>query len=186
VNAPSGDAVAVRFAEALRRDFIDGVSAAGTDVIVLNLPQSTDSDAGFDGRSAARSLGARYVVQGDVRSGDGAKVLNIRLVDALSGVLTWSGQYALDDTSDYAKTATTNRFIVGKLIRAVWTAETRRVLSLPTERLEPTELVLRGWAVEEKAPTLENALQARKMFATALAKDPNNVAALKATVSILD
>jgi hypothetical protein len=57
---------------------------------------------------------------------------------------------------------------------------------LPIERLDATELVLRGWAAFDVAPTLANAHAAERLFDAALRLDPHHVRALRERATIVD
>ena len=185
LRAPLADAMAERFADELRRDLITGASNVGK-ATVLRFPTDNESGSANDARASARRVGAHYVVEGDVRRQGNANTVNLRLIDTETGVQTWSAQYAFKESDDLPKTARAKRIVVEDLLQSVWTAETKRVLALPIDRLSPTELVLRGRSVVNQAMTLKNALEAQKLFAAALAADPNNVMALKDSIRLLD
>ena len=186
LNAPPSDNVAVRFADALRRDLTTGVSAVGRDVTVLAFTADPASNPVNDTRSIARRVGARYVVEGDVRTSGIARVMNLRLVDSENGLQTWSGQYTFQEPEGSIEESIAQRKVVRQLANSVWTAETKRVLSLPIDRLTPSELVVRGWGIYGQAETLANAVEARRLFDAALAADPNDVMALKARANVLN
>lgn len=185
LSAPPDDAVAVRFAVALRRDLGVGISAAGQDVTILALNAESVSNPANDARLIARRAGARYVLEGDVRSSDSSNIVNLRLVDAENGVQAWSGRSTFQGADPSVESAIAQRKLVGQLASSVWTAETKRALALSTNQLMPTELVLQGHAAFNRARTIASATEARKQFDAALAVDPNHVMALKARLTLL-
>jgi tetratricopeptide (TPR) repeat protein/TolB-like protein len=177
----------VNFADSLRRDLSTGVSAIARDVTLMALAADAAGSSPSGGaRSLALSAGARYVVEGDVRSGDTDKIVNLRLVDTESGIQAWSGQYTFHETDGSVESSIAKRKVMGRLVGAVWVAESKRVLSLPIDRLTPAELVVRGWAMYGQSETLATAAEARRLFDAALAADPNNVMALKARAQVLN
>ena len=186
LGVPSADAVAARFGEALRRDLGTGISAVGQDVTVLTLPANTESSPTKDARTMARHAGARYVVEGDVRSSNNTNITNLRLVDSESGIQAWSGQYAFHEADGSVEASIAQRKLVGLVVRSVRTAETKRALSVPADRLNPAELVLRAEAAVNQTPMIANSLKARDQIDKVLASDPNNLIALKARMWLLN
>ena len=186
LNAPSADAAAALFADALRRDLTTGLSAVERRVTVLSFIADAESNPVTDARGSARRVGARYVVEGDVRSRGDVEIVNLQLIDTEKGIQTWSGQYTFQDADASVEASVARRKLVSQLAASVGDAETRRVLTQPIDRLTATELVLRGWAVYSQASTLANTVEARKLFDAALHLDPNHVWALCSLAGILD
>jgi adenylate cyclase len=185
LSAPPEDSVAAGFALALRRDLGTGISAVGQDVTVLALDSEGVPNPANDTRSIARRAGARYLLEGDVRSSDSSKIVNLRLVDTENGVQAWAGQSTFQGADQSAESSVAQRKLVGQLASSIWTAETKRALALPPNQVTPTELVLQGQAAFNRAPTIASASEARKQFDAALAVDPNHVMALKAQLVLL-
>jgi adenylate cyclase len=179
---PVGGAVEKQYAETLRHDLTTGLAAVRRDV------KTVQSDATADGVANSRELGrrlnVRYVVEGDVRRNGGGNTVNLRLVNVGTGAQLWGEQYDLAESATNIESSIKRRKIVGQLASNVGEAETRRVLALPLDRLNATELVLRGGAVSGQS--LTSMKDARALYDAALRLDPNLVTALVARSDILD
>ena len=65
---------------------------SGVSVVPSSLAFSV-TDHGFEAIEAAKSLGARYVVDGSVLIHDDALRISIELIDGAKGTITWAGAY---------------------------------------------------------------------------------------------
>src|SRR5262249_48095208 len=157
----------VKYAAALRQDLITGIGAV-------------------ERRISLRSAGARYTLSGDVRPTGGGFLASVSLSDNASGAQAWSSSFALPSPDASNRAAIALRKLVAAVANGVDASETRRVVALPVERLDATELVVRGWATFDVAPTLANVRAARQLFDAALRLDPNNVRALRARAVFAD
>ena len=170
-----GDAEATRYAATLRQDVVAGISTSEQSV--------TLRDAGADRNVGAQ---ARYTLKGEVRGTSGSEyVANLLLLDATSGTQSWSSVFsvAIFDSSDPSKSAL--RKLVAAIAGAVYSAEKRRVVALPIERLDANGLVIRGSAAIDVAPTLANVRAAKQLYDAALRLEPNNIRALRARALIV-
>ena len=166
-TSAGGNADDEKHAAALRQDLVTGIGAV-------------------ERRVSLRSAGARYTLSGDVRrAGDGYSA-SVLLADNASGAQAWSGSFALPVPDASNRSAIAVRKLVAAVANAIEASETRRVVALPIERLDATELVVRGWATFDVAPTLANARAAQQLFDAALRLDPNNVRALRNRATIAD
>ena len=174
-TARVGDAEATRYAATLRQDVVAGISTSEQSV--------TLRDAGADRNVGAQ---ARYTLKGEVRGTSGSEyVANLLLLDATSGTQSWSSVFsvAIFDSSDRSKSAL--RKLVAAIAGAVYSAEKRRVVALPIERLDANGLVIRGSAAIDVAPTLANVRAAKQLYDAALRLEPNNIRALRARALIV-
>ena len=185
LSATSGDAGAAQFADVLRRDLGAGITATGGDVQILTLGSDSQSGAAGHVRESARRIGARYVLEVEVRRESKDTVAGLKLLDIENATQVWAGQLTLKESDDAMESKIAQRKLIGRIQREIKAAETRRVVKLPISRLTPTELVLRGGAVNQRG-TLEAAIEARSMFDKALAADPYHVMALKYRGRILN
>jgi TolB-like protein/Flp pilus assembly protein TadD len=119
-----------------------------------------------------RELGADFVVSGTVwRSADKLR-LSVDLSDTGNGSLVWSERYDTEladifDVQDKVANAVAGSLAVG-LSRDV----ERRAQRAPTESLNAYDLYLRGRVMMRKTEREAN-FEARKLFARAIALDPN-------------
>ncbi len=167
-GAPAGEAATARLAEALRRELTTVLVACCHELKVLSSGGGT-ADAGD--RPAA--LAARYRVDGDLRSAKGGDFVNLRLVDAVTGSQAWSTRFDLPQFDNVFESSARMRKLASLLAGAVKSAETRRVLAQPIDKLDSMGLVLRGYAVWKDGQTLQKTLEAQKLYDAALRIDPN-------------
>ena len=187
LTAPAGDAFAEQFAQSLRRDLLTGLAAVARHVKAVQ--SDTPANAHESGGSAEprRGPNTRYVVEGDVRRGDGGQIaVNLRMIDVRTGAQFWGEQYELPDAATTFASTVKRRTIVERLAATVQSAETRRVIALPVDRLNATELVLRGKAQLNESQTLESVMAAGKFFDAALRLEPNLMFALTSRTYNLD
>lgn len=186
LSATSGDAAAAHFADVLRRDLGAGITATGGDVQILTLGSDSQSGSAGQVRESARRIGARYVLEGEVRRESRETVASLKLLDVENATQVWAGQLAIRESEDAVESRIAMRKLIEQIQRDIQAAETTRVVKIPVSRLTPTELVLRGRAVKQQRGTLEAAIEARSMFDKALAADPYHVMALKYRARILN
>ena len=187
LTAPAGDTAAEQFAQSLRRDLMTGLAAVARSVKTVQSDSDGNVAGSVNSPDRSRRPNARYLVEGDVRRGDGGHIaVNLRMIDSLAGAQFWGEQFELPDTLSTVESPIMRRQIVGRLVGTVWDAETRRVMALPLERLQATELVLRSYALADESATRESVVRAHKLLDNALHLDPNWVLALVGRTNILN
>ena len=176
--APSGDAAIGQLAQTLRRDLLTGLAAVERSVKTVQSDSESNVSGGVNLPDRSRRPNARYVVQGEVRRGGNGQVsVSLRMTDVLAGTQFWGEQYELPEQEASVESATKRRQIVRQLAATVTSAETRRVMTLPIDRLAAAELVLRGIAAErEDSPN--SLMEARKLYDAALRLEPALVSAI--------
>ena len=183
--ASSGDTETTAYAIAARRDVVTGIGALEQRVDLRVAGAQTNGGARIDSALAASGK-ARYTLNGDIRrANDSGYVANLSLVDATSGAQSWSGAFALPNSDDSDRSKIALRKLVSAVADAVYSAEKRRVVGLPIERLDANDLVVRGSAMIDAAPTLANVRAAKNLYDKALRLDPNNIAALRARALVV-
>lgn len=121
----------------------------------------------------ARRLGARYVVEGDVRrSGDRVRV-QARLSDAQGGQVLWSDRFDGDARDLFALQDELVRQVAGTLASRVGRVEQERIVRKPFANPTAYELVLRGRALVEKEER-KDLVEARGYFEQALSVSPGS------------
>jgi len=118
-----------------------------------------------------RELAASYVVTGSVLHQGGKAALTVQLVDSLSDLVVWAGNFQCSISALFDIRSKIADSIVHAIVPSVNLAELRRAESGPTESLEPYHLVLQA---KELILRLDRAVfdQAGKLLAQATARDP--------------
>lgn len=124
-----------------------------------------------------RALDVRYVLEGSVRRGSERIRVSVQLTDASRGVLLWSQQYDTEPKDIFAVQDDITRRIAGTLAVRLSNLELAKAASKPPNSLEAYDLVLRGRDLLARATRTGNS-QARSMFESAVALDPNYVPAI--------
>ena len=184
-TAPSGDAETARYAAALRQDVVTGIGAWEQYISLRDAGRDRSATARTDS-ARTDSTQSRYTLKGEIRGANGSGyVANLLLLDATSGAQSWSGVFPVPnpDGSDRSKIAM--RKLIAAIGEAVLSAEARRVLALPIERLGANDLVTRGSALINVKPTLANVQAAKQLYDTALRLEPNNIRALRARALVV-
>jgi TolB-like protein len=81
-------------ADGLSEDIVTGLSRFTYLRVITRSSTSRYGNEPTDVRAAGRELGARYVMEGNVRQAGGRLRLAVRLVDAVSGAHLWAESYA--------------------------------------------------------------------------------------------
>ena len=174
----SDDATREYFVDGLTQDIINALGRFSSLTVM-----SWNAVLPYKGKPAnpadiARSLAARYQVEGSVRqTGDRLRV-NAQLVDT-NGQVLWSANFdeALVDLFVLQDKITTQ--IAGALAIHVSQAEQRRVFAKPTGSLEAYDYVLRARPALLR-PARANIVEARTLLRRAIELDPNYAAAYAA------
>jgi adenylate cyclase len=178
--APSGDANAARFAEALTSNLLTGLPSKRPygRVQVVSASSANSAGAASDVRDLGRRLNVRYVLEGDaLRSGD-ANTVNLRLVDAATAGQLWSERDTLRDSDVAAESSVALRNLCTRLRNVLIGAEEVRVKARPISDLNAAELVLRAFALGGEDPSLAGMIGAGKLVDQALRLEPDLVPAL--------
>jgi len=124
-----------------------------------------------------RELDVRYVVAGSVRRSAERIRVSVQLTDTSRGVLLWSQQYDTEPKDIFTIQDDITRRIAGTLAVRLSSLELARAASKPPRSLEAYDLVLRGRDLLSRGTRTANS-QARSMFESAIALDPNYVPAI--------
>lgn len=167
----SGDGTHAYFADGLTQDVISALGRfPALTVLSWNAVAAFKSEAGLP-KDTARTLGARYHVEGQTqRDADRVRV-NSQLVDA-SGRVLWSGRFdeALVDLAGLQARMTSE--IVGALAIKVTQNEQKRAFAKPTSSLDAYDLYLRARPALQR-PTRSGIVEARAFLQRAIALDPS-------------
>ena len=124
-----------------------------------------------------RDLDVRYVLEGSVRRSAERIRVSVQLTDTSRGAVLWSHQYDTEVKDIFAVQDDITRRIAGTLAVRLSDLELARAATKPPSSLEAYDLVLRGRDFLARGTRSANS-QARSMFESAIALDPNYVPAI--------
>ena len=167
----SGDARRDYFSDGLTEDIINALGRFSA-LRVL----SRNAVEPFRGRAATPQavggeLGARYVLQGSVREGEGRIRVAVELSDSGKGIVLWSDRYDGEGRDVFEIQDRIVTEIVGKLAVKVTQLERDRTSKMPVQNLEAHDLVLRARSLIPLV-TRETNRQARELLARAVQLEP--------------
>jgi adenylate cyclase len=162
-------------AASLRDDLLGAIGSVERHVRVVAVAPGALPSGEF--RERARQAGARYVVEGDLRSGASVGSTGLRLIETQRGTQVWSHRFDLPEPAASFEGSAARRRMVDQLAGAIVNAEITRVLAKPPEQLDAMELVVRAWSVGD-TQSVANAREMRKLLDRALALEPTLVPAL--------
>lgn len=141
------------------------------------IARSSSFAAVGDARAVGLQLGARYVVEGSIRSDGTRSVLAASLTDTENGQVLWSDRNALPlggGTAELDELPATIAAILGLKIDL---REQARAMARPASDLKVSDLIWRGrWHLNRL--TKADSAAARECFDQALALEPNSPEAL--------
>jgi adenylate cyclase len=184
LSAASGSAQDASLSDALTKDLriAIGRSIHYAPLVGAGRTQGYSGKA-TDPRTVARELGARYIVDGEVRRADAQIAVSLQLVDGETAAQLWSTRVSLPEAEAVGDTSPLVRRLTGRLRAAIRQAEIGRALAGRANADTPADLVARGEAAW--GSDASTALTARRFYDAALRIDPNYVPALLGRVATL-
>jgi TolB-like protein len=135
-------------------------------------------DTRVDARQIGRELAVRYVMEGSVLTGADRIRVNAQLIDAGSGAHLWAERF----DKPRANIFDMQDEITTRLARSIGielvTAEGRRAERERPDNMDTVDLTMRGRAILNRPPSVEDARRARALFEAALRLDDRNAEAL--------
>ena len=183
-----GNADLTALAEGLTEDIVTGLSRFSYLRVIARSSTARYAGEAMDVRSAGKELGARYVMEGNLRQAGTKLRLAVQLVDANSGAHLWAETYL--HSFDPEAIFELQDKLVPRIVATV--ADTRGVLphtmsealrSRPPEQLGPYEALLRSFAYFQRINKEEHAI-VRAALERAVEQAPGNADAW-AILSIL-
>ncbi len=171
-----GNAELTALAEGITEDIVTGLSRFSYLRVIARSSTSRYANEAVDVRSAGKELGARYVMEGNLRQAGTKLRLAVQLVDAVSGAHLWAESYertfspeAVFELQDdlVPRIVSTVADMNGVLPRSMSEA----VRSRTPEQLSPYEAVLRSFGYFERV-TAEELAAARSGLELAVRKAP--------------
>jgi TolB-like protein/DNA-binding winged helix-turn-helix (wHTH) protein/Tfp pilus assembly protein PilF len=117
-------------------------------------------------------LGARYVITGGVREGDGQVRISVELSDAQTARVLWSERFEREGKAVFEIQDSIVQSVVAALAIKVTKLESDRAATRPPSRLEAYDLVLLARSLEAKAQRAANR-QGRALITKARELDPD-------------
>ena len=170
----TGDPTHDLLAEGLSEDLIDRLSRLRWLPVIARSSSHAATDD--DPRNTAQALGARYVVEGNLRSGAVLQLL-ASLTDMQSGQILWSSRIALPEPGNPAGLEELLGALAATLDLKVDQREQARALAKPPADLAVSDLIWRGrWHLNRLSRL--DAERARECFEQALAREQASPEAL--------
>jgi len=168
----SGDSDQDYFADGIAEDLITALSHIRWMFVTARNSSFAYKGQSPDVRQVGKELGVRYVLEGSVRKGGKRMRISAQLIDASTGNHVWAQRYdrELVDLFDLQDEITET--LVATLQTEVGKFERERAHRKPPENLDAWESYQRGlwhlWRI-----TAEDLAEARRLFQSAIDRDPN-------------
>jgi len=171
----SNDSEQEYFADGITDDLTTDLSRISGSFVIARNTAFTYKGKPVDAKRIGRELGVRYVLEGSVRrTGDQVRV-NIQLIDAESGAHIWADRFDTDRANlTEAQDAITSRLARTLNVEFV-AAVGRRIEQEKVVNPDALDLVMRGWALQNRPRTSANSREAQRSFERALELDPRSV-----------
>ena len=138
----------------------------------------TYRDKRIDARQIGRELGVRYVMEGSVLAGAERIRVNVQLIDATSGVHLWAERFDKPRADIFDMQDEMTPRLARSIGIELVAAEGRRAERERPVNMDAVDLTLRGRAILNRPPSVENAQAARALFEAALRLDDRDAEAL--------
>jgi TolB-like protein/DNA-binding winged helix-turn-helix (wHTH) protein/Flp pilus assembly protein TadD len=165
-------------ADAISDDLTTDLSLIPGSVVIAR--ESSDVYRGHPAPAGeiGRALGVRYLLEGSLRAVEGSFSINAQLIEAAGGTHLWAERF----TVPRAHLADAQAAIVQRLSSALGVKlvdiEGARSAHEHPDNPDALDLFLRARSILDRADTLEAMNQAQALLEQAVAKQPDNVAAL--------
>jgi adenylate cyclase len=167
----SGDPEQEFVADGIVEDIITALSRCPWLLVIARNSSFTYKGRAVDLKQVGRQLGARYVLEGSVRSAAGRIRVTAQLVEAETGNHIWANRYDRDLADIFSMQDEITEAVSVAVAPAIADAEVRRAVRQPTGNLDAWAAFQRGqWHMHKFNPN-DNAL-AQKFFQKAADIDP--------------
>ncbi|MFP6748984.1 MAG: adenylate/guanylate cyclase domain-containing protein, partial [Alphaproteobacteria bacterium] len=168
----SGDREQEFFADGIAEDVITALSRIRQFHVVARNTTFTFKGKSVDIQAVAKDLGVRYVLEGSVRKAGKRVRITAQLIDGGTGNHLWAERYDRELEDVFEVQDDIVRTVIGAMGPELDRAEQERAIFRPPGNLDAWELHYRGMAQLYKR-TVEGNVEARRMFAEAVDRDPN-------------
>jgi len=180
----SSDPEQAFFADGLAEDLITRLSSWRAFPVISRNSSFQYRGGDVDLKRASAALGARYIVEGSVRSAGGRIRVNAQLIDAASGEHVWADTYDSEVADVFAAQDEIGGQIAASLVGDLNRAEAARARQRGTENLEAWSLYQLGLQRAVGRYTREDFAAARELFTQAAERDPRFATALAQLVFV--
>ena len=182
-----GDVQGAHFAESFAADLTTTLARAARSARVAPTTSVVATVRASANRViAARAMNVRYVIEGETRRSGDTNTVNLRLVDAVSGVQVWTERAAWQDSELHSEPLIKLRRLADRVRFALLDAEMRRASKVPEATASAGDLALRASAIFATDYSLRGTIEADRLYAEALRRDPDLVRALINRFYVLD
>ena len=143
-NNMSADPEQEFLADGLSEDIITGLSKIRWFLVIARNSTFTYKGQAVDVKRVAAELGARYVLEGSVRTAGNRIRVTAQLIDAVTGLHVWAEKYDRDLKDIFDLQDEITRTIVGRVEPELAAAERDRAVNRRTEHLGAWECYQRG------------------------------------------
>jgi TolB-like protein len=174
----SGDPEQEYFADGMVTEITGALSRFKSLFVIASASTLSLKGKGVSPLEAAKLLGVRYLLEGNVRKSGNRVRIGVQLIDATDGAQVWSERFddALDDVFDLQdKVALSVTSVIEPTVQA---AEVRRASRRPTQSMGAYELHLRASALEEDKLSKARELEQLDLLNRAIVIDPDFGSAL--------
>ena len=169
----SGDPEQEYFSDGITEDIITDLSKVSALFVIARNSSFTYKGQAVDVKHVARDLGVKFVLEGSVRKVANRVRITAQLIDGASGGHLWAERYDRDLDDIFAVQDEVTRQIVEALKVTINVDERDRIGGPPTDNLEAYDYVLRGRELLFRYTSAETNAEARAMFESAIALDPD-------------
>ncbi len=172
----SGDPEQEYFSDGITEDIITDLSKISGLFVIARNSSFTYRGRTVDVEQVGRDLGVRYVLEGSVRRATGRVRITAQLLDATTSGHVWAERYDGEMQDIFALQDQVTQQIVQALHITLTTDEQTRLVQKSTDNFQAYDFVLRGESHLWRT-TQESLVQARHLFAQAIALDAQYAAA---------
>jgi len=173
------------FADAITEDLTTDLSRIAGSFVIARNTAFTYKGIAVDVRRLGRDLGVHYVLEGSVRRIADQVQVDVQLIDAETGAQVWGDRFE----TNMRNLAEAQSEITGRLARTLnlqlVQAVGRQIEREKTVDPDAQDLIMRGWALYERAQAATSRDDAKQMFERALKIEPNSYEAKLGVASVL-
>lgn len=168
----SSDPEQAYFSDGLAEDLITRLSSWRAFPVIARNSSFQYRGGDIDIKRASEALGARYIVEGSVRSASGRIRVSAQLIDASSGEHVWANTYDSEVTDVFAAQDEISSQIAASLVGDLNRAEAEQARQRGTGNLKAWSLYQLGLQHSVDRYTKEDFAAARDLFTRAAELDP--------------
>jgi len=169
----SGDAQQDHLAEGLTDDLITELSKVSGVFVIARHSVLAISDAASKVQDIAAELGVHYILEGTLQRADTRLRINVKLIDALTGLSLWAERY----DRQYQDLFAVQDDVIGKIISALEIrlseGERDQLARIPTDNLEAYDLYMRAEQEGFLYSDVDAYRRALSFYQQAIDLDPN-------------